>query len=270
MKRLLFFIAGLILFCNCNKEDSSKVVILVTTQDTLYNVEPGDDILFHVHSSAVDDLVKNITIMSSDAKSRSILLLDTLLNLKECNFDFHYIVPEYTDTMLIELSFNAFSSDNLSQSSYKTFLRSSSKEEEEIDTVLNSFNGLILEGCDQYTGLVRFFNLDSLTNMTLPFVDSSLMDIVDICGGDTIYLSREWESYTGVLFARFSDLDFDAASRKDIIDAYNMAIKHTSIQRLEEKDIILIGRKDTAIGVLRITSILDREMEYIFDLKTFK
>ncbi len=284
MKRLLFFLAGLILFCNCKKEDPSRIVMLVTTNDTLTNVKPGDDILFHIHSSAVDDIVKNVTITSSDVKSGSVFLLDTLLNLKECKFDYHYIVPDYKDTMIIELVFDAFSSTKLPRSSYKTHLKLFYADTVVVnpdpdpdpdpdppgdnDTViLLPHNGLVFDGCGYYDGQRKFFNLENHMSMTGIMSDSSLMDIVDVCGYDTIELSREWESYTGILFARFPDLDFDNVSGNDIVDIYKMAIKHTSIQNIREEDIILIGRKDTAIGVLRITSIRDFEMRYIFDLR---
>ena len=274
MKRLLFLLAGVIFLCNCNREESSKVVILVTTNDTLYNVKSGDSLLFHIHSSAVEDVVKNVTISSFDLKSGSKLMLDTLLNVAMSEFDYRYIVPEYKDTANIQLVFTAFSQNNTLASSYTTSLTILVKNGNdsigiiEEDTILSSYNSLVFSGCHSYDGQTRFFNLKNLESMSNsnPVFDSSLMDIVDICGNDTIYLSREWTSFTGVLFVRFIDLNFDIVSKKNLINSYNIGTKHTSVQNLQQGDIILIG-KDTAIGVVKITNINDWEREYVFDYK---
>ena len=278
MKRLLFFFAVVVLFCSCKREEASKVVILVTTNDSLTNVKSRDSVLFHIHSFANEDVVKNLTIISSDIQYGSVVLLDTLLNMQSFDFDYYYVLPNYKDTTQIELSFNVFSSNNLSQSSYNTFVKicpeadTTGGQEPPVeppipeDTALVLYSHLVFYGSAWY--IERAFNLEYLSNMldTL-LIDSTMMDIVDILGDDSTGLSGNWTSYTGVLFARFNDLNFDIATKKDIVTAYNAAIKHTTIQNIQPNEIILIGRQNTAIGVIKIITIDNMAERYVFDLK---
>jgi hypothetical protein len=281
MKRLLFFFTGLIFLCNCNREEPSKVVILVTTNDTLSNVKTGDILLFHIHSSAVEDVVKNVTISSFDPQYGSVLILDTLINLQNFKFDYQYIVPQYNDTVTTELVFTAFSPNRLSTSSYKTFFRIAADNPIDtngqgdgdtviIDDGILAFHGsLILYGCSYQTQ--NGFNLGStLSNV----IHDSLMDIYDLCDpSDTVSfpLSRTWGSHTNISFVRFNDFDYNAATVKSVRNVYNNAITSDYIYNIESGDIIFIGRKGMVLGVIQITSIKDLPYEqdnhYMFDLK---
>lgn len=269
MKRLLFLLAGLILLCNCEREKSPQVMILVTSNDTLTNCKPGDSILFHIHSSAVDDLVKNITIASADMQYGYIQVLDTMLNVESCNLDYYYIVPEFTDTTSLELTFKAFSSSRVSTSSYSLSLMVNPMPIEK-DSLPILYNNRVLYGCGRYSG---GFNLEYLTNN---LSDVSLMDIYDLCdNSDTLYLlSRNWGSNTGIQFVRFNQFDFASATVEAIETIFNNSSPSNFIYDVQVGDVIFVGKNQKALGVIQIATIYDVSEEqnnrYIFHYKKIK
>ena len=249
MRRLLFFLAGMIFLCNCNREDPSKVVILVSTNTPLTNVKSGDSVLFHIHSSAVDAVVKNVTITGTDRQNGSIVLLDTLLNVEMSEFDYYYVVPEYDDdTITTALTFTAFSQKNGLTSSYTTSL----KIENDYGTyILVDYIEKIMYGCGAY-GLG--FNLESMSSNI--WIDS-LRDIYDLCNPvDTTWmLSRTWGSNTGIKFVQFNYFNYEEATVQNIRTTFDMALKSDFIFNVQLGDVILIGRDDIALGVIRILYI---------------
>lgn len=256
----------MLIFCGCKGDDVSKVVIIISTSDTLSNLTPGDKVLFRIHSFANEDEIRNITITSSDLQEGRMLIFDTSLNVEKFDYDYQYTVPDYEDSTTVRLTFEAFSSDNTSSSSMPVTLRVINK-----NVVLPSFDGIIMYAANSNNK--NGFNINSMQTLYCETTDSLQIDIYD-CYDTLIFpdaLSREWRSKTGILFARFNDFNFATATRFGVITAFEHAAKYTSIKNLTNGDIILIGNNNKSLGVIQLIAIYDEEGtandRYVFNLK---
>jgi hypothetical protein len=267
MKRILFLTLIILLnFCACKKDDASKVVITVSSADSLFNLKSADKVLFRIHSFANEDKIRNITITSSDLQYGRMLVFDTLIDAEKFDYDYQYIAPDYNDSTTVRLVFQAFSSDNSSSSSISATLRVTNN-----NVVLPAFDGITMYAANSNNK--NGFNINSAQTLYCETTDYLQIDIYDYY--DTLIennvLSREWRSKTGVLFARFNDFNFATASKLGVMTAFENAAKYTSIKNLTNGDIILIGRNNKALGVIQLIAIYDEENtendRYIFNFK---
>ncbi|MDR0367683.1 MAG: hypothetical protein LBH82_00910 [Bacteroidales bacterium] len=265
MKRLFFYLAMIFLFCHCNRETTPRVSILVATDDTLTDRTFGDSILFHVRSSAVNDVVKNVTVTGNDLQRGTVLVLDTLLNREVSEFDFYYVVSQRDIPANIELTFTAFLQSNVSTASYKTLVQVVA-DTQSVSHAIVHHEHLTMFGCGQtFDG----FNLETLSNV----VGITNADIYDTCDPlDTNrLLSKIWRSHTGVYFVRFNDFDYLAATSTSIQSVYDSSLKSDSLFDVEEGDIIIVGKNNQVLGAIRIKLIYNFENgidnRYVFDYK---
>jgi hypothetical protein len=250
----------------CNKEKPSKVVILFSTTDSLSNVKGGDKLLFHIQSFANEDVIKNIQVTSYDTEYGAIVVFDTLLNMEKFTYDFQYTVPDYSESqMLVKLTFRVFAPDNTSSSVYTNL------NVNENNPTLSAKEGNIMYSANSNNK--NGFTVELMQTLYVETSDPNQIDIYDYY--DTLsvstVLTREWRSQTGVLFAKFNDFNFATARKKDVKQAFESAAKYTAVKDLAEGDIILIGKNQTALGVIQITAIFDEagsaNDRYIFSVK---
>jgi hypothetical protein len=257
------------LFCHCNRETTPRVSILVATNDTLTDRTFGDSILFRIRSSAVNDVVKNVTITSNDLQRGYMLVLDTLLNRKVSEFDFHYVVSQYNFPTNIELTFKAFLQSNVSTAFYKTLVNvvtDSPPPPPVVNYAIVHHEHLTMFGCGQaFDG----FNLEMLANVS----GITNVDIYDTCDplDANRLLSKTWGSHTGVSFVRFNDFDYLAATSTSIQNVYDSGLKSDFLFDVEEGNIIIVGKNNQALGVIWIKLIYNFEQgadnRYIFEYK---
>jgi hypothetical protein len=265
MKQILFFVLLITFLYGCERNTESKVVILISTEDSLSNVKSGDKLLFHIQSFANEDVIKNITITSSDPQYGLLTVWDTLLDMEKFDYDYQYIVADYNDTTTVRLTFKVFAPDNTSSSLHATL------RVKKNDALLSSFDGIMMYAAKSNNR--NGFNTTSVQTLYCETTDPSQTDIYDY--DDTLSvqgtLSREWRSKTGVLFARFNDFNFAAATKSGVITAFENAAKYTSIKNLTNGDIILIGRGQTALGVIQLIDVYDEldtaNDRYVFNFK---
>jgi hypothetical protein len=254
----------MLIFCACKRDDASKVVIIISSADSLSNLKSGDKVAFRIHSFANEDVIRNITVTSSDVQNGRMLVFDTLINAEKFDYDYLYTVPDYNTT--VRLTFEAFSSDNTSSSSMSAMLRIIDN-----NVVLPSFDGIIMYAANSNNK--NGFNINNVQTLYCETTNSSQIDIYDYY--DTLVehtvLSREWRSKTGILFARFNDFNFATATKFGVMSAFENAAKYTSIKNLTNGDIILIGDNNKALGVIQLTAIYDEENtandRYVFNFK---
>jgi hypothetical protein len=267
MKQILFFtIVSMFMFCKCKPDDVSKVVIIISSSDSLSGLKSGDKALFRIHSFANEGEIKNITITSSDLQYGRMLIFDTLLNVGKFDYDYQYIVPDYNDSTTVRLTFEAFSSDNNTPSSMTATLHVVNN-----NVVLPYFDGIIMYAANSNNK--NGFNIHTIQTLYCETTDSLQTDIYDYYDTLVVHgaLSREWRSKTGVLFARFNDFNFATATKSGVISAFEIAAKYTSVKNLANGDIILIGKNNTALGVIQLIAIYDEEDtandRYVFNFK---
>ena len=73
----------------------------------------------------------------------------------------------------------------------------------------------------------------------------------------TLFLSREWRSMTGLMFARFNDFDFENASFTSVVNAYSTSNKTSKLTNIGNEDIILVGKEYGALGVIKVINVFD-------------
>ena len=92
-------------------------------------------------------------------------------------------------------------------------------------------------------------------------------------GNDTLTgeFLRTWTSMTGLSFSRFNDFDYETATRSSVEDAYAVSTKYSELRNIQDNDIVLLGRSDTAVGVIKFLAVFDEEGvendRYLFSLK---
>lgn len=84
-------------------------------------------------------------------------------------------------------------------------------------------------------------------------------------------LSRIWRSGTGVKFAKVNAFDYAGATRSAVASLYANSRCDDFVEELAIDDVILLGRGDRALGVVKIVAIYDEagasRDRYLFNLK---
>lgn len=268
MKKNFFIILLFSVFLTaCQKNDVSKINILVTRTDNYGDyVSFNQNLLFHISAFSEKDLVQKITISSFDNEKGNIIVLDSIIHLSSVDFDFSYRTLSYliNDTTNLKLTFTAYTSDEIftKMVHYVNVVGSAS---------LESHDGLIMYSAKSLkpNGL----NFDLLQTLYCNITDSSLIDIYDYETDpeDSTLLSREWRSFTNVLFVRYNDFDYANATKQSLYNAYTSGSKYNAIKNLMYGDILIVGRDISPLGVIQIVAIYDEEGNnndrYVFNIK---
>ena len=263
MKHILtyLFLIGLLSWTSCRQE-ASKIIMLVDTEHG-QEALPGEAMLFDVHAFANEGAVERVQITSFDAHNGTTSLLDSLVHAVDCRFDFAYTTPLYEDTTELQLSFNAISTDGSSAKAVRRFRVSAD------NPVLEALDAFTLFSA--HSGKPDAFMIDLGQTVYLETSRDSCVDIYDMAGPVPNTLLREWRSGTGLSFARFNDFNFEGATKQHVSSAYAVASKYDKVTELSNNDIILVGRHDTAWGVIKILSVYDEAGKdndrYTFSLK---
>ena len=253
-----FFLFALIIISLTACEVVSSIFIVVETpyiEKNQHFLQSDKNILFRIIASSKTENITNLTIKSYDNIYGLNILLDTTFNWqkKYIEYDFFYTPQKYNDTTTVELQYEIKTESNKNKTYTERYNVLPDRE------TLNSFEAIsIYSAASQGKSGFSFYTMNSIfVNET----DSSLIDIYDVITDSTNLetLSRKWSSNTDLLFGRFQDFNFDNATTSTIKEAYKLTKKDISIINLSNNDIILVGRKDEAIGVIKIVDIDDEE-----------
>ena len=272
MKRIVVFLGLLVPVLFSCKEDPSDVFILATDAEQNAYVQSGNNLLIRVRSVSDNYLVDRIRISSIDAEKGTQLLKDTNIGgLKSAEFYFTYTVPSYfiADTSLLTLQFEAFASNGGSSKmvlKYRVVGGAS----------LIPYDGIMMYGAR--SGRPNGFSLATAQTLYCETADSSTIDIYDyhdtLSGASSDQLSREWRSRTGLHFARLNDFDYAGTNQLLLNNAFKASRHYTSLKNIAEGDVILFGRGDEALGVLRLLMVADEagtaNDRYVFNMKLKK
>ncbi len=258
----LFPVSAGLFLSSCGEEES-KVVILVDDNGAEV-LNPGETALFEIHAFSNDGLVDRLSIRSNDVRQGDLALMDTLLNVPSCRFTYAYTAPELVDTTQVDLQFRAYAPDG-SYSTTWAHLTVCGAEE-----ILASLDNYTL-----YSGSSRnrdAFSLDLEQVVYSGSTDERFLDLVDM-GNDSLTgeFLRTWSSRTALSFSRFNDFNYETATRRSVEEAYQVAAKYSELRDIQDDDIVLLGRSDTALGVLKVVAVFDEEGvesdRYLFSLK---
>lgn len=237
-------------FSSCNGDDDESEVVILVDYDGPNIVSPEQILLFDINSFSNDDIVESIKILSSDKVNGQITLLDTMVNKSSFEYTYQYKVPVFSDTTDLKLTFRAYSSNGIhSQTTKRLSIIGSS-------SVLEPLDGITMfSACSNDR---NGFSIEKKQTVYCSSEDSLYIDIYDMPSLDSISLSRQWQSRTGLLFSKFNDFSFETATKQNVENAYDGAVKYTEIQNINDNDIILIGRTK-AVGVIKVLAVIDDE-----------
>ena len=267
---LLLLLCGVMLV-SCWKE-ASDVFILATDTEGIASVQSGNRLLIRIQAVSDNYKVDRIRISSVDAEKGQLQLMDTLIGgMKRTEFYYTYTVPSYftADTALLTLQFEAVASNGGSSKmvlKYRVVGGAS----------LIPYDGIIMYGAR--SGRPNGFSLAKAQTLYCETADSATIDIYDyhdtLSGASSDQLSREWRSRTGLQFARLNDFDYAGTNQLLLNNAFKASRHYTSLKDIAEGDIILFGRNEEALGVLRLLIVADEagssNDRYVFNLKLKK
>lgn len=262
MRRLLsIFFISIIFISSCNKgSDESDIVILPSLVNSQTTFNAGDALVFKIESFANNGYISSIDIcwITTEGLNK---ILDTIINAEKANFYFKCVVPAFDESLELQFSFRANCSTGSSSKMNLTYSVAGDPLLVSKEYTMYAF----------YKNEKNSFNIDNELIMDYETSDSTLIDIFDYSIDSSLVLSREWRSKTGLLFARFNDFDFANARTANVSKAFNASNKMTKISNVSNDDIILIGKIDKPMGVLKIVNVFDEEVpmddRYYFVLK---
>lgn len=248
MKRLIYiFILGFLLL-SCNGNDESDVIIIAQTVNPKECYNAGEKIIFKVESFANKGIVSSIDISSVTAYG-VMSLLDTIIDAEKTNFLYQYDVPQFdADTTNVKFYFKSVCSTGNYSEMAKSHLVA----------------GDINLKASEYTMFASYknerngFSIEQNAIVDCETTDSIYIDIYDYSADPTQeILCREWRSMTNLLFARFNDFDFENANYSSVKNAYVNSNKTSKLLNVSNEDIILIGKENDALGVIKVINVFD-------------
>ncbi|MCD4697052.1 MAG: hypothetical protein K8S16_12520 [Bacteroidales bacterium] len=250
---------------SCRKDNTSPIVFELYPKEPVIEAAVGEKTIFNIEINGNDNILKEFTITQQEHINGIQTIFDTLINSSTFNYDFVYDVPVFTDSTLISLIFKVKNdqSEDITLSRRIRVLGDNILLEESTGHVM--FSAL--------SGNYSAFNLDWLQPLSVNDNSDSLLHFADH-SIDSVHfntLSREWYSPAGLRFVQFEGFSYPEATQSMLQNAYTYGIKLSSVDELENDDILIIGREEEALAVIYIVQILDTDTtlndKYLFNLK---
>jgi hypothetical protein len=261
---LFLFVLSYFMFGCDSKDDESSIVFELTPEQPIIEANTGEIIIFHI-SVRSDVNLNRFTISQQDTQNGISAILDSVISTTSFNYNFEYAAPIFEDSTLLYIIFKVTDEQNNSRS---------------LTRGVKIYGGGILltetTGHILYSALANnlsAFNIDLLQPLSVVDNPDSLQHFadnsVDSINGPII--SRSWKSPAGLKFVRFEGLSYPEATKTMMQNSYSYGIKLTTINDIQNDDVIIIGRDETALAVILIVQIIDDDWtdndKYLFNLK---
>lgn len=246
-KTLFLFAAALLSSCFSDKED--KVILLVECSDTA--PRSGQIVRFDIKTFTTDDSrLSELQINSFDAENGRRNLETIALDAKRYEDSWYYTVPVFRerDTDL-EVQFLSAAANGYTQRRSIKFVISTSQ-------LLDEYSGITLYS--PYSGSPDGF---SLATMRPVLTAESAADEVDIyvSADDEDAVLHTLRSKTDILFSRANNFNYASATAFSLSETYAASVPYNKIDNLDVNDVVLFGRGDVALGVMKVVSITEGE-----------
>ena len=247
IKKLFFVVILGMMLSSCGGDDESDVVIISKTINSKEFYDAGDKIIFEIESFANKGYVESINISTITSYGYN-KIYDTIIDAERTKFIYQYNVPQYDgDTTKLKFKFTALcSTGNYSEMSKSHYVVGDIHLKPSEYTMYASYK-------NEKNG----FSIERNEIVDRETTDSTFVDFYDYSIDSTLVLSREWRSMNGLYFARFNDFDFENANSSSVINAYKNSNKSPKIMNISNEDIILVGRDNEALGVLKVINVYD-------------
>jgi len=254
-----------LMMLSCEKESTSPIYLTVVPQESFIEASPLEIIRFEIQIKSDNQIQRLMIDTKTDLEGYTTILDSTINPTPSFNYLLDFTVPFDVDTSGLSIIFTGFDHQGNSNKVVRKIL---------IDP-----QGVLLtesSGHSFYSSLSsqpNAFRLDIKTPVYASQVNDSLIDFLDatnmfIHGND---ISREWDSPSGIKFVKFNDFNYPEATALTVSQSYINGLKLEKLSSISYNDIVLIGRNNTAIGVVLIVNVFDEDGtandRYLFNLK---
>ena len=257
------------LLASCEKQSELVITMNADVNWGSEYIASGTNIHFSISSESQSSPIKKILLTSSDAEFRDRKLLDSTLSIpaKKVNVSYYSALPYYKDTTVV--TFFARSYDEAGNTMVYPIVMHvlpGAKKLREIDNV--TLYSAASSGKSA-------FSLETMQPVYIP-ADSTKVGWFDWLNEDKTdkSLSRIWDSKSGVLFSRSEGYNFSEATSVSLQNAWPNHVKSSTIKNLKADDVLLFGKGDQALGVIKIMAVYDdpdvENDRYIFSLKVIE
>lgn len=272
MKNLIFLLGALSLaLCACDRVTPLNINVYPLEFDPHTEVvSSNSNIRLHVVANS-DVPIRRITISSYDAIYLEQLVLDTTLTdpVKSYAEDISYKIPVFGKNTQLEFNSSCINC-NGDKAIHKMsfFVTPDGKAIQSKDGITmysamsGKFSGFSMKKLDIIPG-DSIHQADTLTFFDKPSIDTAQQDV----------LTREWYSLHGVYFSRSENFNYGEATAATISQTYKASTHYDVIKDVHNDDIILVGTKTEAFGVIKVLVVSDEEGvendRYVFSIKSF-
>jgi hypothetical protein len=259
---IIFILTIFLLSCEEETEESNLRLNIEPKQDQI-NKYVSENLTFNISAESNIEL-KKFTINQKSIDG-TIVLKDTTIEGKSFYLDYFYEIPLLEDSTEITLIFNLTASNNEEYSMARRF--KILQEEELLEEITgNTIHSSLSGGLDAFNfTLKQPMSSDTQPDSLLHIKDNSIENI------NQNTLSREFISPAGYNFVRFESMNYPQATQAMIQNAYDSGIKLDIIKNIQNEDIIVIGKNNTALAAILITQIIDADStlndKYLFNYK---
>ena len=267
---LLPLLAAMISFIACDSDDGDTAILILSDSIVGSQTVQSSSILYisfsvTAYKAELRDFCVNATPQGGERET----LVDTTIGGRSFLYELEYNAPQYSeDTTIVTITASATDVDGNSQStSCKVNVVASTKSLVEH----GSFSLYTTEENDHANG----FSFDRLSLVVVSLTDSSEVDVypyLDEAKVDS--LTCTLLGGNNINFARAGSFDYSNATDRSVTNAYESMVYQSRIQNLTADDIILVGREDEALGVMKILYVDDEEGSandrYVFSVKVIE
>lgn len=270
MKKIFWILTSVLLLASCEKQSELVISMNADVNWQTEYIPSGTNVHFIISSESQTTPVQRILLTSSDAEFRDRTLLDTVLAIpaKKANVSFYSQLPYYKDSTVV--TFFARSYDQAGNTMVFPIIMHvlpGAKKLREIDAV--TMYSAASSGKSA-------FSLESMQPVYIP-ADSTKVGWFDLLTEESKAdksLARIWTSKSGIRFSRSEGYNYSEATALSLQNAWPNQVKSETIKNLKADDVILFGKPNQVIGVMKILAVFDEadveQDRYIFSLKVIE
>ena len=254
MKQIFSLLILSLLLFSCSEDDTNEGTPVFISTDIMGNITVYSNTYkkITVAANSTDSELSKLKITSFDNQRGDVVLLDSAISGTDLRYEFLYHVPMLQrDSTQMKMTFAVSNRNGYTQELVRNMtvvLR---------DYKLEEVSGITLyavENGDHANGL----NLEYMRPIIVSMSDSADIDLYTYLDEENPEpLSREWRSNTDIYFARANNFDYANATNRSVTETFGSAVANPRINQIQKDDIILVGRGNRALGVIKVAQLYD-------------
>lgn len=255
----------------CKKDKNSPALLFITPDNTYFDVYNSNILQFEISGSSESSSLTGFSVVSKPDNAFSATVFDTSFSAKNFNMSYEYQVPVFSQSINVNLQF-ILNDEAGNQTRMAKILKVTVINTAPVETSGNEIFSAISGKQDAY-------NLFTLQPLFSESSGSSNQHIKEATMNDSLgsvdTLGKKWISPAGLQFVRFNDFDYANARNEDMKAAYEVGIKKSFVDKLEDGDIILTrfpnSETDKGYIAIKLVYVIDEDStnfdRYIFNVK---